>query len=195
MFTPTTIYHHRCHLFQSLSTNFNPVSFCPPFGFFASRLASFNALLSSVLSGIFSKCPYHLSIRSFTVLPHSFTPHFSYKSSFLILLGHLMFMIFFKVFLWKTSTVFSIVLSRSTVRCCIGICFVSDNWRVSSLLPVMLFHFQICVLDCWSLLGQVSFFFWCYFQYLVNYLGICIASIFFIYIYLYFMVFGFCVIY
>ncbi len=85
------------------------MNFCPPFGLFTSRLASFNALFAGVLSGSLSKCPYHLSLRSFTVLLHSFTPHFSYRSSCLILSCHLMCMIFLKVFLCKrkTSTVFS----------------------------------------------------------------------------------------
>ncbi len=54
-----------------------------------------------------SKCPYHLNLHSFTILLHSFTPYFSYRSSFLILSGHLIIKIFLKVFLWKTSTVFS----------------------------------------------------------------------------------------
>ncbi len=117
---------------KSLSTSFNQVSFCPPFGFFTSCLASFNALFAGVLSGSLSKCPYHLNLRSFTILLHSFTPHFSYRSSFLILSGHLIFMIFLKVFLWKISTVFSRLLSKSTVHCCREICSVYDYWRVWS---------------------------------------------------------------
>ncbi len=44
---------------------------------------------------------YHSNVRSFTILLHSFTPHFSYRSSFLILLDHLIFMIFLKVFFLK----------------------------------------------------------------------------------------------
>ncbi len=100
---------------KSLSTNFNQVSFCPPFGFFTSLLASLNALLAHVLFGCLSRCPYHLNLHSFMILVHSFTPHFSYRSSFLILSGHLIFRIFLKVFLWKTFTVFSRLFVHSSL--------------------------------------------------------------------------------
>ncbi len=55
--------------FKSLSTNFNQMPF----------------LLVCYLVSL-SRCPYHLNLRSFIILLHSFTPHFSYRSSFLILL-------------------------------------------------------------------------------------------------------------